>query len=51
MPRTVKCGLIQATNHAPVDAPVDQIKKINVEHQMKFVDEAGKQGVKILCLQ
>ena len=22
MPRTVKCGLIQATNHAPVDAPV-----------------------------
>jgi N-carbamoylputrescine amidase len=51
MPRTVKCGLIQATNHAPVDAPVDQIKKINVEHQMKFVDDAGKQGVKILCLQ
>lgn len=51
MARTVKCGLIQATNHAPVDAPVDQIKKINIEHQMKFVDEAGKQGVQILCLQ
>jgi N-carbamoylputrescine amidase len=51
MARIVKCGLIQATNHAPVDAPVDQIKKINIEHQMKFVDDAGRQGVKILCLQ
>jgi beta-ureidopropionase len=51
MPRNVKCGLIQATNHAPVDTAIDQIKRINIEHQMKFVEEAGKAGVKILCLQ
>jgi beta-ureidopropionase len=51
MPRLVKCGLVQSRNAAPIDAPVDQIKKLNIEHQMKFVEQAGKQGVKILCLQ
>ena len=51
MPRHLKCGLIQASNAAPPDTPVDQIKKINIEHQMKFVEQAGKAGVKVLCLQ
>src|SRR5437870_285099 len=51
MPRIVKCGLIQSHNAAPVDGSADQIKKINIEHQMKFVEAAGKQGVQILCLQ
>jgi N-carbamoylputrescine amidase len=51
MSRTVKCGLIQSHNAAPIDAPVDQIKKLNIEHQMKFVEQAGKGGVKMLCLQ
>lgn len=51
MPRFVKCGLIQASNAAPIDASPEQIKKINIEHQMKFVEQAGKQQVRILCLQ
>jgi N-carbamoylputrescine amidase len=51
MSRIVKCGLIQSHNAAPADAPIEQIKKLNLEHQMKFVDQAGKAGVKILCLQ
>lgn len=51
MGRIVKCGLIQSANAAPTAASVEQIKKLNIEHQMKLVDQAGKQGVKILCLQ
>ena len=51
MPRTVKCGLIQAKNHAPVDAPIEEIKRINIDVQMKMVEDAAAQGVKILCFQ
>jgi N-carbamoylputrescine amidase len=51
MPRIVKGGLIQCHNAAPADASVAEIKKLNIEHQMKLVDQAGKQGVQILCLQ
>jgi N-carbamoylputrescine amidase len=51
MPRIVKVGLIQSHNAADPALPTDQIKKINIEHQMKFVDEAGKKGVQMLCLQ
>jgi hypothetical protein len=31
MPRTVKCGLIQATNAAPTDAPIEEIKKAYID--------------------
>src|ERR671921_2160214 len=51
MPRIVKGGLIQSHNAAPADAPVDQIKKINLEHQMQLIEQAARQGVQVLCLQ
>jgi beta-ureidopropionase len=51
MSRIVKCGLIQSHNAGPTDVSVDQIKKQNIEHQMKLIDAAGKAGVQILCLQ
>src|SRR6476620_5014058 len=51
MSRVIKCGLIQAHNVAPTDAPIDEIKKANVDNQMKFVEDAAKQGVQILCFQ
>jgi N-carbamoylputrescine amidase len=51
MPRVIKCGLIQARNAAPADAPIDEIKRINVEKHLKLIEEAAKQGVKILCMQ
>src|ERR1043165_8141502 len=51
MSRVIKCGLIQAHNVAPTDAPIEEIKKANVDNQMKFVEDAAKQGVQILCFQ
>ena len=51
MPRLVKCGLIQSHNAASTEAGVEQIKKLNLDHQMKFIESAGKAGVQILCLQ
>ena len=51
MSRIVKCGLIQARNVAPTDAPIEEIKKQNVENQMKMVEEAARKGVQMLCFQ
>jgi beta-ureidopropionase len=51
MSRIIKCGLIQAHNHAPTDAPIAEIKKINNEIQLKMVDDAAKKGVQMLCFQ
>jgi N-carbamoylputrescine amidase len=51
MSRIVKCGLIQAANVAPTDAPIEEIKKANYDHQMKMVEDAAKQGVQMLCFQ
>ena len=51
MSRIIKCGLIQAHNHAPTDAPIGEIKKINNEIQMKMVEDAARQGVQMLCFQ
>ncbi len=51
MPRSVKCGLIQAKNAAPADAPIEEIKRINIEKHLKLIEDAARQGVKILCMQ
>ena len=51
MSRIIKCGLIQAHNAAPADAPIEEIKKANIDNQMKFVEEAASQGVQMLCFQ
>jgi N-carbamoylputrescine amidase len=51
MSGTVKCGLIQAKNAAPPEAPIEEIKRINTEKHLKLIGEAAKQGVKILCMQ
>ena len=51
MSRIVKCGLIQAHNVAPTDAPIEEIKRANIENQMKMVEEAARQGVQMLCFQ
>jgi beta-ureidopropionase len=51
MARTVKCGLIQATTAAPSDAPIEEIKKANLDKHLKLIEEAGSQGVQILCMQ
>ena len=51
MPRTVKCGLIQCSNAAPTDLPVDDIKRLNIEKHLGFIEQAAAQGVQILCMQ
>jgi len=51
MPRVVKCGLIQASNACWVDEPLKKIREANIEKHMKFLDQAGKQGVQIVCMQ
>ncbi|HEX8175574.1 MAG TPA: nitrilase-related carbon-nitrogen hydrolase [Pyrinomonadaceae bacterium] len=51
MARTVKCGLIQATNAAPTDAPIEEIKRANIEKHLSMIEDAARQGVQILCMQ
>ena len=51
MPRTVKCGLIQCANAASTDQPIDDIKRLNLEKHLGFIEQAAKQGVQILCMQ
>src|SRR2546425_9473454 len=51
MPRTVKCGLIQAANAASTDLPVEEIKRLNIEKHLTLIQQAAEQGVKILCMQ
>ena len=51
MSRIIKCGLIQAHNAAPTDAPIEEIRQANIDHQMKMVEDAAKQGVQMLCFQ
>ena len=51
MSRTIKCGLIQAHNVGDVEKPIEEIKRANIEHQMKMVEDAAAQGVQMLCFQ
>ncbi len=52
MPRIVRGGLIQCAN--PINdesVPVAQVKKAALEAHLPFIEEAGKKGVQVLCLQ
>jgi beta-ureidopropionase len=51
MPRIVRCGLIQAKNACPTDEPIERIKQANIETNLRFIEEAARQGVKIICMQ
>ena len=51
MPRTVRCGLIQAKNVKPPEAGLPAIKKAMMQKHDKLIAEAAKKKVKILCLQ
>jgi len=52
MPRNIKSGLIQMS--LPMtegEGTIDEIKKAMVDKHIPFIENAGKQGVQILCLQ
>jgi len=47
----LKCGLIQMGFKGDVSMEPDQIRDIMLEAHAPFIDEAGKQGVQVLCFQ
>ena len=52
MSDTVRCGLIQCSN--PINdesVPVADIQKAALDKHLPFIEEAGRKGVQILCLQ
>ena len=51
MPRTVRCGLIQAHNPLGPDHSLAQIKKAMIDKHLKLIEQAARQRVQILCLQ
>ena len=57
MTRSVRCGLVQCKNDVVAskggtDSKVmEQIKKSMIDKHVKYVDDAAKQGVQILCFQ
>ena len=51
MSRIVKCGLIQAANALSTEAPIEEIKRANLDKALGMVEQAAAQGVQILCFQ
>jgi beta-ureidopropionase len=51
MPRTVRCGLIQAANEEPAESSIEKIKKAIVDKHLAMIDDAAAKGVQIICLQ
>ena len=52
MSQVVKCGLIQCSNPLNDESrPVEEIQQAMLEKHLPFIDQAGAQGVQILCLQ
>jgi beta-ureidopropionase len=51
MPQTVRCGLIQASHACDTSEKIETIRNANVEKHMRLIDQAGSEGVQILCMQ
>ncbi len=51
MPRTIRCSLIQAANVAPVDQPLEQVKRAMIDKHLIYIEQAAKAGAQIVCLQ
>jgi len=51
MSRIVKCGLIQTSLAADVSESIETIRNAQTERTIQFIDQAGKEGVQILCMQ
>src|SRR5437762_6129733 len=52
MPRKVIGGLIQCSNPINDESrPIADIQRAMVDKHLKLIEEAGKKGVQVLCLQ
>jgi beta-ureidopropionase len=51
MPRVVRCSLIQASNAAAPDSPLETVKQAMMDKHEAYIAEAAKAGSQITCLQ
>ncbi|MFM8313418.1 MAG: nitrilase-related carbon-nitrogen hydrolase, partial [Deltaproteobacteria bacterium] len=51
MARKVKIGLIQMGTKAPAEKSCEEHRKAMLEAHLAYIDEAGKKGVNMLCMQ
>ncbi|HRA38674.1 MAG TPA: nitrilase-related carbon-nitrogen hydrolase, partial [Pseudomonadota bacterium] len=51
MPRKIQCGLIQASMACAVEESIETIRSANLEKTLRHVEQAGRQGVQVLCMQ
>src|SRR5271154_259377 len=51
MPRIVRCSLIQATNVASPDNPLETVKRAMIEKHVAYIEQAANEGAQIVCLQ
>jgi N-carbamoylputrescine amidase len=51
MSRIVKAGLIQATHACDTTESLETIRQANVAKHVDLIDQAGREGVQILCMQ
>jgi len=51
MPRNVLCGLIQTSLACSTAETIETIKEASLEKHLRLIEQAGRNGVQILCLQ
>ncbi len=51
MSQIVKAGLIQVANKIPTDKSCKEHRDAMIEAHLKYIDQAGKAGVQMLCFQ
>lgn len=51
MSRIVKCALIQASHACGTNEGLEIIRNANIEKHLKYIEQAGSEGVQILCMQ
>src|SRR6476619_8485973 len=51
MARTVRGGLIQIKADVSLDGSTDDVKRRMIDKTMPFIEDAGRKGVQVLCLQ
>ncbi|HEY2434728.1 MAG TPA: nitrilase-related carbon-nitrogen hydrolase [Vicinamibacterales bacterium] len=51
MPRTVRAGLIQVKCDVSLDGATADVKQRMIDKTLPLVEDAGRQGVQVLCLQ
>ena len=51
MQRIVRCSLIQATNAASPDLPLEQVKQAMIDKHLEYIRQAAEAGSQITCLQ